>query len=105
MVVYRTFGWLVLTGAVAVADILQLKDDASITGRIVAEKSEAVAVDVGYTILMVPRSAIAKIVTPKEQETEKEPKGPNTIPPASAQVAQTLYQNPAALRKDSTVRE
>ena len=37
-----------------------------VTGRIIAEKTEAVAVDVGYTILMVPRSAIAQIVTESE---------------------------------------
>ncbi|MGZ8938808.1 MAG: S1C family serine protease, partial [Limisphaerales bacterium] len=81
-------------------------------GRIIAEKSEHVAVDVGYTILMVPRSAIAKIITPKDEEatkTDETPgvaeKGPNTTPPASAQITGSLYQNPGALRKDSTVRE
>jgi serine protease Do len=94
--------WLPI-GCIAFGDTLQLKDDASISGRIVAEKSEHVAIDVGYTILMVPRAAIAKVVTPKEEE--KEPKGPNTTPPVSAQLAQSLYQNPGALRKDSTMRE
>jgi serine protease Do len=87
------------------ADTLELRDDASITGRIVAEKAEHVAVDVGYTILMVPRSAIAQIRTPKSEEQAKDPKGENTTPPASAQIAGALYQNPGALRKESTVRE
>jgi hypothetical protein len=36
-----------LTSAVVIGDTLQLKDDASITGRILAEKSDAVAIDVG----------------------------------------------------------
>jgi serine protease Do len=106
MLPYRAILSLALTGSVVIGDTLQLRDDASITGRIVAEKSEAVAVDLGYTILMVPRSAISKIVVPKEEEKEpKEPKGPNTTPPASAQLSQAIYQNPSALRKDSTVRE
>src|SRR5688500_11641178 len=64
-------------------DTIELKDEASIKGRVVAEKSEHVAVDVGYTILMVPRSAIANITTPKSEEEAKDPKGENTIPPGN----------------------
>jgi serine protease Do len=104
---YRT-GLLALLCALvpAFSDTLELRDEASIKGRIIAEKAEHVAVDVGYTILMVPRSAIAKITTPKtEEEAASEPKGENTTPPASAQLAGALYQNPGALRKESTVRE
>src|SRR5262249_54746278 len=83
------FAILALASSVAFSDTVQLKDDASITGRVIAEKTESVAVDVGYTVLMVPRSAIVKIVTPKEDEKtdeSKAPKGPNTTPPASAQL-------------------
>jgi serine protease Do len=98
-------GVLALTAAVAFSDVVELKDDASIKGRIIAEKSEHVAVDVGYTILMVPRTAIAKIVTPQDEEATEERKGENTTAPASAQIAGSLYQNPGALRKESTVRE
>lgn len=43
------------------ADTLQLKDNAAITGKILSEKSDSVAVDVGYTVLVVPRGSIAKI--------------------------------------------
>lgn len=98
-------GVLALSAAVAFGDVVELKDDASIKGRIIAEKAEHVAVDVGYTILMVPRTAIAKIVTPKDEEATEEKKGENTTAPASAQIAGSLYQNPGALRKESTVRE
>ena len=98
-------GLLALTSAFVLGDTIELREDASIKGRIVAEKSEHVAVDVGYTILMVPRSAISKITTPKAEEEAKDPKGENTTPPASAQLAGALYQNPGALRKESTVRE
>jgi serine protease Do len=98
----------VLAGFAAPGDVLELADQASISGRILAEKSEHVAIDVGYTVLMVPRSAIARIRLAKE-ETEAagdaEPAGPNTTPPASAPLASALYQNPGALRKESTVRE
>ncbi len=90
----------------AAADTLELKDDASISGRILAEKNENVAIDVGYTVLMVPRAAISKVKLTKDVAAEaEEQKGTNTIPPASAQLATAIYQNPGALRKESTVRE
>jgi serine protease Do len=40
------------------ADTIQLRDASAITGKILAEKSDAIIVDVGYTALVVPRSAI-----------------------------------------------
>jgi len=43
------------------ADTIQLKDAAVITGKILAEKSDALVVDVGYTALVVPRSAITGV--------------------------------------------
>jgi len=92
-----------LSSGALLADTLQLRDEASITGRIIAEKNDSIAVDVGYTILMVPRAAITKTITAKEEKEET--KGPNTTPPASAKLASSLYQNPGALRKDATVRE
>jgi serine protease Do len=43
------------------AEVIQLKDSAEIVGRIVADKRDQVAVDVGYTILVIPRNQITKI--------------------------------------------
>jgi serine protease Do len=43
------------------ADTIQLKDKASISGKVLAEKPDQVAVDLGYTILVVPRSQILNI--------------------------------------------
>ena len=45
----------------ACADTLQLKGNDAVTGKILAEKSDAVVVDVGYNVLVVPRSVITKI--------------------------------------------
>jgi serine protease Do len=55
--------WVLLLGSLglASADVVQLKDHAAITGKILAEKSDSVVVDVGYTVLVVPRSVIAKV--------------------------------------------
>ena len=45
----------------ASADTIQLKGNDAVTGTILAEKSDAVVVDVGYTVLVVPRGVIIKI--------------------------------------------
>jgi serine protease Do len=45
----------------ACADVIQLKDQAAVTGKILVEKQDSVAVDVGYTVLVVPRNVIASI--------------------------------------------
>jgi serine protease Do len=42
------------------ADTIQIKD-AAITGKILAEKPDSVVVDVGYTVLQIPRTAIISI--------------------------------------------
>jgi serine protease Do len=43
------------------AEIIELKDKASINGKILTEKRDQVAVDIGYTVLVIPRTQIAKI--------------------------------------------
>lgn len=45
----------------AFADTIQLKDASAITGKILVEKSDSIVVDIGYTALVVPRSAITSI--------------------------------------------
>jgi serine protease Do len=45
----------------AAADTIQLKDSAAVTGKILAEKPDSIVVDVGYTVLVVPRNAISGI--------------------------------------------
>jgi serine protease Do len=56
--------WLVLILSITnfvSADTVQLKDKAAITGTILAEKPDALVLDVGYTVLIVPRSSISSI--------------------------------------------
>jgi len=43
------------------ADTIQLKEKATISGKILSEKRDQVVVDVGYTVLVIPRNQIAKI--------------------------------------------
>jgi serine protease Do len=67
----RPLAWVVLvcSAHVALGDTLQLKDRAAITGKILSEKHDSVAVDVGYTVLVVPRNSITKIFKGNETGT------------------------------------
>lgn len=53
--------WLVIGLASVSADVVELKDKAAITGKVLAEKRDSVVVDVGYTVLVIPRSAVTKV--------------------------------------------
>src|SRR5881409_3898732 len=56
------FSGLVFCGMqMVIADTIQLKEKATITGKILAEKRDQVAVDVGYTVLVIPRNQITHI--------------------------------------------
>src|SRR5262245_9639606 len=88
------------------ADNLQLKDNAVISGRILAEKPDQVAIDVGYTVLVVPRTNIEKI-TPAETAKKEAPpvESTNVTPPASEKVKAGFFRGGIADAKDRTVRE
>lgn len=57
----------------ALAEVLELKDGGTITGKILSEKRDSVVVDVGYTALVIPRSAVSKITS-----GEPSPAGPSS---------------------------
>lgn len=61
-------------GAKAVtADTIQLKDNASVSGKILTEKRDQVAIDVGYTVLVIPRGDIEKILRGEASTPAKSP--------------------------------
>ena len=65
----KQIAWLVAAlcaANIAIADTVQLKGNDAVTGTILAEKSDSVVVDLGYTVLVVPRSVITKISTVAE---------------------------------------
>jgi serine protease Do len=97
---------------VAAGETVQLKDKASVTGRILAEKRDVVIVDLGYTVLSIPRSAIANVLKDGEGETKVDTKSKGKAPAATA-VAQTgsearesnLYRTIKSPTPDKSVRE
>jgi len=54
------------------ADTIQLKDAASVTGKILAERPDQVVVDLGYTVLIIPRPDIVKISKSEEAQPPKQ---------------------------------
>ncbi len=62
-----------LWSGVLCAETIQLKDGASVTGRILADKKDQVVVDLGFTVVSVPRAEILKIGRAPEPGLEGKP--------------------------------
>jgi serine protease Do len=75
--------------AAAAPDTILLKDKASLTGKILAEKRDQVALDIGYTVLVIPRNQIAKISRTGFPETAPETNTPPQKVPAEPAKAAT----------------
>src|SRR5499427_9334070 len=79
---------LVCTAQAILAETIQLKDKATVSGKILAEKHDQVVVDIGYTVLVIPRNQIAKISKPDAPEPAAAAKpAPNPKPAAEAEGA------------------
>jgi serine protease Do len=74
----------------ATADVVQLRDKASVTGKILAQKRDQVIVDIGYTVLVIPTSQILKI------SAANAPGSPviatSATPPAAVETKSGIYQ-------------
>jgi serine protease Do len=72
----KLFVFLLALAACAVtsgrAETIQLKDKAAVTGKVLAEKRDQVIVDLGFTVLAIPRSQIVMIS--KSDTTSSPPK-------------------------------
>jgi serine protease Do len=92
---HLSFAALLLCGAqIIFADTIQLKDKSAVTGKILAEKSDSVVVDVGYTALVIPRNVISRITKASE-----------TNAPVVAPVAVAAGQFYSASTKISAARD
>jgi serine protease Do len=80
----------ICAGAKAVqADVVQLKDNAQVTGKILAEKHDQVAIDIGYTVLVIPRSQIEKIS--HTDSGAKKPTSTKTVPMAEVNAVPSVH--------------
>jgi serine protease Do len=81
------------------ADTLQLKDKASVTGNILAEKSDTYIVDVGYTVLVVPRNAVLRILHANDTNA------PVLVNPAAGQFYSATTRTSATRDVSSLVKQ
>jgi serine protease Do len=58
---------LLMCGVALQGATVELKGKASVTGKILAEKHDQVIVDIGYTVLDIPRNQVARIITDTEE--------------------------------------
>jgi serine protease Do len=73
------------------ADVVQLRDKAAVSGNILAEKRDSVVIDLGYTVLTVPRNQIVRVLRNEELV-------PPTVP-SKGKETKTTKQNPVAAAK------
>lgn len=99
------------SASVSATDVLHLKDNAAIVGKILSEKPDQVAVDIGYTVLVVPRTYILDIGAESSGEQAKEgSKGVIALEGARAKLltglaSSGLFRAGSGPAKDRTVRE
>ncbi|PWU08205.1 MAG: peptidase S1 [Verrucomicrobia bacterium] len=61
------------------AETIQLKDKAAVIGKILAEKHDQVIVDLGFTVLTIPRSQITRILKADSLEPAPKPALTKTV--------------------------
>lgn len=86
---------------IAGGDVIHLKDSAALTGTIVAEKPDNIYVDLGYTVLAVPRREIESI----ESTDAAAVVVPEAPPSATEQRANGLYSVMTTPPPERSVRE
>lgn len=85
-----------------VADVLQLKDKMSVTGTILAEKRDQVVVDIGYTVLVIPRNQIVKISKAADAAPSKATLVASLAPMAAAPATAAVESKSGDYRTAST---
>jgi serine protease Do len=80
----------------ACADTIELREKSAIVGKVLAEKPDQIAVDVGYTVLVIPRNQVLKILRNNTPLSAAKPPAPLpsdvTAPPsAPAETVSAFY--------------
>jgi len=81
------------------AETVQLRDGASVTGRVLTEKKDQVFIDLGFTVLPIPRADIVKIS--KESSPEAKP----VKAPALQEIGGGLFAIATTPPQEKPVRE
>ncbi len=95
-------GWII-AGLSCAAATVQLKEGASVSGKILAEKKDAVVVDIGYTVLTIPRTQIEWIVESVASSSVARAMAPSKSAPVEVKAGFFATMNAAA--PDRSVRD
>ncbi|MDB6059259.1 MAG: Peptidase and chymotrypsin/Hap [Verrucomicrobiales bacterium] len=89
------------------AATVQLRDKASVTGTILAEKHDQVIIDLGYTVLSIPRNQVVKILSEDvvTEKASKAPKSTTKAPVTTEKGFKTIFTTSATPPKERSVRE
>lgn len=99
---------LLLASVSASAETLVLKDKGAVSGKILAEKKDQVIIDLGFTVLTVPRHAIARITDDNAAPPAKNARPrPKPAEPATVETPATPVVTPMTqpVLTDKSVRE
>ncbi len=95
-------------GVGARATTVELKSKASVTGRILAEKRDMIVVDIGYTVLIIPRNQVSRLLDDKQFAgkaiVSAVPASPSPVV-ADPMLQPGFYQNSSPADRENTVRE
>jgi serine protease Do len=92
----------------ASAATVQLRDKASVTGTILTEKHDTIIVDLGYTVLSIPRKEVVRILNEDvapEKTVVKTTKTSTKAPVVTEKGFKTIFTTSATPLKERTVRE
>jgi serine protease Do len=81
------------------AETLELRDQASVTGKILVNRKDQVVVDLGFTVLVVPRAQIIRILRGESDKPAA------SAPPSVAGSRDNLYFTAATPPPEKNVRE
>jgi serine protease Do len=87
-------------GHSALAEVVLLKEKAAVTGKILTEKKDAVFVDLGYTVLSIPRAQIVRVM--KEEELEAKSGKTKSVSTSVSRVA-TVSEGSSELYRTSKI--
>jgi serine protease Do len=102
--------FLLLFCATAPAATVELKGNASVTGTILAEKRGQIVIDIGYTVLVIPRNQVRKILRDKGAAAQSivapaPAPAPAVLAAPDPNAEQGFYRTEAASVQEQSVRE
>src|SRR6266516_4886038 len=95
---------ILLSAPAPFADVVNLQEKAAIAGKILAEKRDQVIVDLGYTVLAVPRNQIIRIVKGESLDRDAN-KASSAVADAPAENKPGIFQSPGTAATERSVRE